>query len=89
MGHMALIRGEQKYIRGFVRERDRLEDLCIQTGKIFIRLTKLYCTCKEFLYTAIHMNNHTCHQHDLFFSTRYISINLHTFFDVILTLHRC
>ena len=42
MGHVALIRAEQKYeyIQGFVGERDHLEDLSIQRRKIFIRLTK-------------------------------------------------
>jgi len=40
MGHVALIRGEQKYIQAFVGERDHLEDLSMQRGKIFIHLTK-------------------------------------------------
>jgi len=40
MGHVALIRGKKKYIQGFVGERDYLEDLSMQRGKIFIRLTK-------------------------------------------------
>jgi hypothetical protein len=40
MGHVALIRGEQKYIQGFAGERDHSDDLSINRGKIFIRLTK-------------------------------------------------
>jgi hypothetical protein len=34
MGHVALIREKQKYIQGFVGERDHLEDLSIQRAKI-------------------------------------------------------
>jgi len=40
MGHVALIMGEQKYMQGFVGERDHLQDLSIRGAKIFIRLTK-------------------------------------------------